>query len=186
MAKTKLKRAPRIEVRLSSQDDDGKPVILELRAITAIDVSDLVKTFDLETVELTAKIINHVQGGKEVGELFTDASFYVDMMNTLPDLCSRALTLCAGGDEEDYEAIRELGVEDFALATAAMVNFSLERIGGLGNLIDLATEAARKMNEILQDQIEAHKNKGIASSSASGGKSPSSKPKVTRSRKPSQ
>ena len=173
MAKLNIKRAPRIEVPLSTGD------VIAIRGISAVDVSDLVKMFDMETVELTAKIINHVQAGQPIGDLLINPELWSDLVSVLPDLCARAITLVSGGDEEDYEAIRELGVEDFALLTAGMVSHSLQRIGGLGNLIDLATKAAKEMNDSLQIEIERQKGKGIASSSPSGGKSRSSRKQAT-------
>lgn len=176
MSKLGLKRAPRIEVTLRGGEK------LQLRPITALDVSELVKIFDLETVELTTRIINHVQSGKPIEVLFTDPQTYSDLIGTLPDLCAHCINLCAGGDDDDLLAIRELAAEDFALLVAKMVAHSLERIGGLGNLLDLVTGAAREINSALEAELQ--KRRGTNSLPQSGEQSPSSKRPATKRRKP--
>lgn len=176
MSKLNLKRAPRISVPLSTGDE------LAMRPLNALDVSELVTRFDLETVELTGKIVTHVQSGKPIEQLFSDAAIYVDLIHVIPDLCANAICLVSGGDDEDLEAIRELPAEDFALLVAKLVSHSLERIGGLGNLLSLATEAARKAREAFEAELQ--KRQGINSSSPSGAKSPSSKAKATSGPKP--
>lgn len=147
MSKLNLKRAPRVDVTLRGGE------VLQLRPITALDVSALVKTFDLETVELTTRIVSHIQSGKSIEELFTNAQTFTDLISSLPDLCANAINLCAGGDAEDLQAIRELAAEDFALLVAKMVSHSLERIGGLGNLLNLVTGAAREINSALEAEL---------------------------------
>lgn len=164
MSKLNLKRAPRIAVDTSAGQ-------LMLRPLNALDISELVKEFDLETIELTTRIINHVQANKDISLLFSDQSIFVDLINSLPDLIASAINLCAGGDAEDREAIRELPAEDFALLTAKLVSHSLERIGGLGNLLDLITEAVRIANEAFEAQTQ--KLRDMNSSSVSGEKLPS-------------
>lgn len=160
MSKLNLKRAPRTKPIETSAG------AITLRPLNALDISELVKEFDLETIELTTRIVNHVQSGKPITELFSDQSIFVDLINTLPDLIASAITLCAGGDAEDREAIRELPAEDFGVLTAALVSHSLERIGGLGNLLDLAMEAARIANESFEVQLR--KLQDTNSSLASG------------------
>lgn len=164
MSKLNLKRSPRIKVETSAGE-------VALRPLNALDLSQLVKEFDLETVELTTRIINHVQSGKPVVELLTDANQYMDLLSALPDLIASAINLCAGGDTEDLQAIRELPMEDFALLTAKMVSHSLDRIGGLGNFLDLVTEAASKTKEAFDNEIQ--KRQGTNTSPASGEALPS-------------
>lgn len=159
MSKLNLKRAPRIRVETSAG-------AIQLRPLNALDLSELVKEFDLETIELTTRIVNHVQAGKPINELFTDQSIFVDLINSLPDLIASAINLCAGGDAEDREAIRELPAEDFAILTAKLISHSLERIGGLGNLLDLMKEAVRVANEAFETQMQ--KLQDTSSSLASG------------------
>ena len=147
MSKLGLKRAPRVDVTLRGGE------VLHLRPITALDISELVKVFDLETVELTTRVINHVQAGKPIEVLFSDPQTYSDLIATLPDLCAHCINMCAGGDDEDLAAIRELSAEDFALLTARLVAHSLSRIGGLGNLLELVTGAAREINSALEAEL---------------------------------
>lgn len=147
MSKLNLKRAPRIAVTTGAGE-------VNLRPLNALDISELVKEFDLETLELTTRVINHMAAKKPISELFTDPSVFADLISALPDLCASAINLCAGGDDEDRDAIRELSGEDFALLVAKMVSHSLERIGGLGNLLDLASKAAGEMTTAFNKEIQ--------------------------------
>ena len=165
MARLNIKRPARTEVVLSGGDK------LALRPISAIDVSTLVAKFDLETVQLSARVIEHIQKGAPIGELLSDARLYVDLVNCLPDLTAEAICLSAGGDSEDLEAIRELPAEDLGILAARLVAISLERIGGLGKFLDLITEAVRLATEAFQKEVQ--KRQEINSSSASGEVSPS-------------
>lgn len=164
MSKLNLTRAPRIKVETSAG-------AIKLRPLNALDISELVKEFDLETIELATRIVNHVQAGRPINEIFTDQGIFIDLINSLPDLIASAINLCAGGDAEDREAIRELPAEDFALLTAKLVSHSLERIGGLGKLLDMMKEAVMFANEAFEAQME--RLQGTNSSSASGETSPS-------------
>lgn len=146
MANLGLKRAARTTVKTSAGE-------FTIRPLSAMDISDLVQKFDLETVELTARIINHIQAGKTISEFFADPRSLMGLFQSVPALAASALTLVAGGDDEDHDAIRELPAEDFAMAVTQMVAFSLERIGGLGKLLDLLTEAASKMSAAFENEV---------------------------------
>lgn len=164
MSKLNLKRAPRIVVQTSAGE-------VSLRPLNALDISDLVNKFDLETIELATRIMNHVREKKPINELFTDPRTFTDLLAALPDLAASAVNLCAGGDDDDHDAIRELPAEDFAMLVAKMVQHSLQRIGGLGNLLDLATEAAGQINTAFEREIQ--KMQDTNSASESGATSPS-------------
>ena len=158
MSKLNLKRAPRITVKTQAGE-------VSLRPLNALDISELVKEFDLETLELTTRVVNHVVAKKPISELFTDPGVFADLIGALPDLCASAINLCAGGDAEDREAIRELSAEDFAMLVARMVAHSLERIGGLGNLLDLATKAAGEMATAFDREIQKMQDTDLSSES---------------------
>lgn len=174
MSKLNLKRPKRVSVIAEAGE-------FNLRPLSAMDISELVKKFDAETVELTVRVINHVQTQKPLHELFTDPTIFMDMIGALPDLICSAITLCAGGDEEDEEAVREMSAEDIALVAAKLVSISLERVGGLGNFLDLMRTATVQVREAFEAELQ--KTQGIAGSSESGARSRSSGKRATKTRK---
>ena len=165
MSKLNLKRAPRTKPIKTSAGD------ITLRPLNALDISELVNKFDLETIELTARLISIYNSGGDIGTALLDPQNFISITSALPELIASALTMCAGGDDDDYEAIRELPAEEFAVLTAELISHSLQRIGGLGNLLALATEAASKAQQALDLEIQKRNENDL--SDQFGVKSPS-------------
>ena len=153
MAKIKLTRAARHSVALSTGDT------VEVRALSALDFSELVRKFDVPTVELTSKLITHFQKGGEWGAVFSDATFYIDVLQTLPDLMVETILLVSNIDDSDPEAVRELPIDDMVALASTIIAISLERIGGLGNLIAAlqqgAMQATATLDALLQQKLDA-------------------------------
>lgn len=147
MSKLNLRRAQRTTVQTSAGE-------VTLRPLNALDISELVDQFDLETIELTTRIVNHVQAKRDFSELLTNPEIFSDLFRSLPQLIVSAINLVAGGDDDDLEAIRELPAEDIALLTAKLVAISLERIGGLGKLLDLMSEATGRLNDAFEVEMQ--------------------------------